>query len=329
MATLIRVAVIGKRGQAARYIELLNRREDVKLASVYYPFKTKDTANLPLTRDFSKVLSSDAVIVASPTPTHAQYLQKLQSFKGYVLVEKPAVSSARDNRILSGWTNDRKSRVRVNFNLLFSPLAQTLSRLIGDPRLGRPITFDVHTNHGLAFKAEYQKSWRSRDGQSMGVLETAGVHFINLALRLFGKIKNSDADFLWAAHKEKKGPPDTAILRLRMINNVLVTLHHSYAAPTLKKWLLVGTNGFWEYDGKRACLYSPRDTFDSQGRFTEPPLNEKRAFGHEETWRGSLANSLEDFLATVKKRGRFDRADFDRALASMEPVFRTWESVLA
>jgi predicted dehydrogenase len=215
---------------------------------------------------------------------------------------------------------ERKSRIKVNYNFLYSSIAISLKELLTSSRIGSPISFDVHTSQGLAHKENYKDSWRSNISESFGVMELVGVHFINLTLSLFGKIDYSRKDFLWKAGC-KVGPPDTVFLRLKMYSGLCVNLFHSYAGPFFMRMMLMGTDGYWEYDGSEARLHYPRDTFDNSGRFTTPPLVKQEKLMFPIVWKESLSNSVNAFLDVVRSSGKFDSIDFENALASMGPIF--------
>lgn len=316
----IRVAVIGKSNQAARHITLLRQHPDVRLEAVFYPKEARDPG-LPLTQDFSDVLRCDVVVIASPTPTHAEYLERLSSFAGYVLIEKPAVSDLAQTKMLQEWDKDRKARTRVNFNLLHSELFARLRKVSTDERLGEPMALDVHTSHGLAFSSSYKGSWRSTAGSSLGVLETVGVHFVHMARTLFGPIQCAEADVQWMAATQ--GPPDTGVFRLLMCRGLRATLRHSYAAPYLNQFRLLGTDGYWEYDGVRARLCAPRDTFDAEGRFATPPVIEEHLIDYARSWRESLGRAVNDFVITVRDGRQFDTSEFDSALEAMAIILKS------
>ncbi|MDV2502431.1 MAG: Gfo/Idh/MocA family oxidoreductase [bacterium] len=321
----LNVAVIGKSGHAARHIEVLRQKRDVKLHSVYYPKKVNQS-DLPLTTNFDDLLETDAVIISSPTPTHVEYMELLENYEGYILVEKPAVSTEEQALKLKSWPDERKSRVKINYNLRHSEIANTLSRVLSFSEMGAPIFFDVHTSHGLAFKDSYKHSWRDDLAKSFGVMELVGTHYINLAISLFGPVSESQTDCCWVARPEKKVAPDTVFTRLKMRLGVIVNLFHSYAAPFYNRMMLNCTNGYWEYNGHEAKLHYPRDSFDSKGRFTAPPLVERKVLDFATIWRESLSFSLDDFLDTVRERGSFSSADFDIALDTMGPIFRARSS---
>ncbi|MBI4062719.1 MAG: Gfo/Idh/MocA family oxidoreductase [Elusimicrobia bacterium] len=315
----INVAVIGKRNQAARHIEFIKKQRDARLAAVYCPGKA-EAAGLPLTDDFDDVLRADAVIVASPTPTHAHYLSRLKAYRGYILLEKPAVSFKEEEKIFLDWSDDLKSRTRVNFNLLFSKLTASMTEAIASGRLGRLAAFDVHASHGLAFKPGYPDSWRSRAETSLGVMENVGVHYTHLALALFGGIAQSRTDMMWLA--KRQGPPDTGVFHLTMDNDLRVRIRLSYAAPYCSRWFLLGTDGFWEYDGKEARLCAPRETLDKKGRFGAPPIVKRVKLDYALAWMESLQMAQKEFFSVAASRGRFDREEFKLSLRAMDPVFQ-------
>lgn len=314
----VSVAVIGRSGHAGRLIELVRRHPAADLACVYYP-KPSPAGGLPLTRDFGKVLAADAVIVASPTPTHAAYLRRLARFRGLVLVEKPAASKAEDIAELRRWPRERKRRVRINYNLAHSRLLKHLSAAASSAALGRPVYLDVHISYGPAFKPEYAGNWRTDRTRSLGALESIGVHFVNLAQRLFGAPKDAHAS-IHSAARRSNSLVDTGLASFRTASGVFVNLFFSHAAPWYFRMHLLGTNGYWEYDGRTARLHSPRATYRRDGTFAPPPLLKKATLNHHEASRESLELAVDEFIRTALNGGRFDAAEFDLGLAAMDPL---------
>jgi predicted dehydrogenase len=316
----IEVGVIGKRGHSRRLIEILKRREDVDLAAVYTPQPPlAEESGLPFTQRFEDLLSCRAIVIASPTPTHAGYLQRLDSYAGYLFLEKPAVSTAEETAVLKAWSPENKRRIWVDFNMRLTRWAEILRGMTQDPRIGTVLAFDVHTSYGLAFTDRYRKSWRSRPGASYGILETVGVHYINMALNLFGNAAESRADLRRVAGSEY--PADFGVLHLNHVNGVRTTLRHSYAAPMMHRVFLLGSNGYWEFDGTIARLYSPRDTFDSRGYFCRPPVCQEWPIDLDSAEQASWEAAIDQFIRIVTEGKSFPADDFDLALDSMLPVF--------
>jgi len=316
----LKISVIGKSGHAARIISLLHDIPDVHIQYVYYHKKTTD-GSMPFTSNINDLMSSDGIIIASPTPTHAEYIDMLEGYNGYLLVEKPIVSTKEQTEQLWKIPLERKSRIKVNYNFLYSSVTRYIKEILSANQIGLPVSFDVHTCQGLAHNEKYKNSWRSNISESFGVMELVGVHYINLAISLFGKIDHSKIDCLWKTDY-KAGPPDTVFLRLKMSSDICVNLFHSYAGPYFTHMVFMGTDGYWEYDGNEARLHYPRDIFDNSGRFTTPPLVKQEKLEYPHVFKESLLNSVNAFLDVVRSSGKFDSIDFESALASMEPVFK-------
>src|SRR5262245_21395106 len=113
--TPLDIAVIGKANQAARHIEILSKIPGVRLSAVLYP-KSAQGNDFPFTTNIKDLFKSQAIILSSPTPTHAEYLDQLSSYPGYLLIEKPAVTGENEMASLLQWPLERKKRTLINFN---------------------------------------------------------------------------------------------------------------------------------------------------------------------------------------------------------------------
>jgi predicted dehydrogenase len=315
----MKLSIIGRAGHASRYITLASTLEDVSLDVVYHPKPMPDT-NPQQTDDFERLLESDAIVIASPTPTHAGYLDRLAGYRGYVLVEKPAVSTREETTVLRQWVDERKQRVRVNYNFEYSALANLVRDLLTRPDLGSAIFLNIYASIGLAFTPRYETSWRQDVTQSYGVFELVGVHFIHFASTIFGKVVMSRTSQLSVAG-HGNAPPDTVICSLSMASGAIVTLFLSYGAPRMNRVTLMGTNGYWDYDGFVGTLRYPRDSFGTSGLFVQPPPQHVVDMAWDRMWAASFDDSVKAFVDVVKSRGRFDTGAVDRALDAMEPVF--------
>ncbi len=84
-----KIGIIGFRGQAARIRKILKKNNKVEINKILYHKKLK-IKNSIITQNFNDLLNLDAIIIASPTYTHLEYLKKLKNYKGYILIEKPS-----------------------------------------------------------------------------------------------------------------------------------------------------------------------------------------------------------------------------------------------
>ncbi|HWQ95841.1 MAG TPA: Gfo/Idh/MocA family oxidoreductase [Candidatus Methylomirabilis sp.] len=316
------ISIVGKSGHAGHLIDILKRKEGIDLEFVYYP-KRCDDSNLPVTSNFNDLLGSEAIIIASPTDTHAYYLNQLKSYEGYILVEKPIFSSEEETEEFRKWPIHKKEKIKVNYNFRYSRITKVIEEICSAQSFGEPIAFYIHTSHGLAYKENYLKSWRSRPERSFGVVELVGSHFINLSMYLFGEILNSNIRTLNIYKNiQIDTSPDTTIINLEMEKGIIVNLFHSYAGPKFNKILLIGTNGFLDYDGKTIKFYSPRDSFDQKGRFDNPPLVFSIEQKHEAIWQESLEESLDHFIEVARTKNKFQMKELEQSLDTMKPIFR-------
>ena len=178
----LKISVIGLRGHAQNHIQSLLKRDDIEISSVLYDkAHTKTYEYLPLTNTINDCLSSDAIIISSPTHTHYSYMQSLRDFGGYILLEKPAVNTTNHVESLIQFPDHIKNRTRINFNFVFHGISAILEDVVQSGVLGKIFALDVHTTHGVAFKSEWQGSWRIQSESGLGPVETTGIHFLHLA----------------------------------------------------------------------------------------------------------------------------------------------------
>ncbi len=102
-----------------------------------------------------------------------------------------------------------------------------------------------------------------------------------------------------------------------MDGDVWVSIRCSYAAPFAVRMALWGTNGYLVYDGKAAALHSPRDTFDGDGLYAEPPVEKTWAIDFSPAWAQSLARSQRRLLEAAMRGERLDPQQFDRDVSAM------------
>ncbi len=310
-----RVSVIGLRGHAGRHIRMLRQNPDVILDRVYYHrTPPSEYSSLPVTQDLTDCLDSNVVIISSPTPVHAEQIQALRNYGGYIFLEKPAASNKDEIDSLLHLPSDLKSRIRVNFNFLWHDLAARMRELASSPMLGKVFALDVHLSHGGAFRDDWDDSWRLNNS-SFGPLETVGIHFIHFAITQFSQCRK--AVVRTSSVSSRSQAVDTGMISMQMDNGVWVNILNSYAAPYTVRVELWGTNGYAIYDGTGITLRSPRDTFDERGRYTTPPSAGYWPIDYATAWEESLNRSLRNFLDVSRQGIRLDPAAFDRDVSTM------------
>lgn len=322
---MISVGFVGYRNHAARLRTIVESNILATVGAMFHPSApTKDTA---LTSEFSNLLSHDAIVIASPNDTHYEYLERLSNigYSGYIFCEKPVVSKLSDLNKIRGLKLDT-DKIYFNFNYRFSRVKELIDTSIADHNLGKPIHLYVVSSQGLAFTSRYINSWRSdRARHPLGVTETKSVHYIDLAVTLFGVPNKVN----YGAHtfSENGTAIDTSKIDLEFKGGESATILTSYAAPLRHRIELLGTNGYLVYDGESINIFSPRDTFSQNGRFEKPPMAYSYNYDplsadlHHE----SLCNSMNYFLEICANRSFFPKSMTDTAFVSTELLLQLAE----
>jgi predicted dehydrogenase len=149
---------------------------DVVLAADPDPSKHDRASDIATSRDWRRVLGSDAaaVIVATPAEHHAELALAALSAGKHVYVEKPMATSAAKARELAGAVERSGLSLQVGFAYRFHPLWQRVRRLLQAGRLAPPLRFEAE------FTAAHREAgWRD---PSLDL----GIHHIDLASWLLG-----------------------------------------------------------------------------------------------------------------------------------------------
>jgi predicted dehydrogenase len=306
----LNVGVIGYRNHAERLIEIIDQSNLGVVKTVFHPSERPDKPYI--TNNFDELLKQDAVVIASPNATHYEYLVRLANdFEGYVLCEKPPVSSIEQ---LEALTLD-PGRFLFNFNYRYSRLTRIISESIEDGRLGVPVHMNAIMCQGLAFKEGYADSWRADAGQHMhGVTETKAIHYVDMARVLFGNIAKYEYS---PSRVSGHGTAfDTCHLAIAHDSGVTTSLFMSYAAPLVTQVTVVGTNGVIEFHDNSITISTPRDTFDKRGFFATPPKTTLKDYQGEraDMYYESLENSVTHFLSHCRTNKPFATSEFHASL---------------
>ena len=106
------------------------------------------------TDEFSDLIGSDAIIIASPQDTHVEYIQKIlsESRESYIFCEKPPTTYSSELEYLNDLSYSQKEKIFFNFNYRFSELA----KFVRSNDLGQPLHFNFISSHGLALKEGFK-----------------------------------------------------------------------------------------------------------------------------------------------------------------------------
>jgi len=206
-----------------------------------------------------------------------------------------------------------KQKIFFNFMLRFSDISDLIENKINSDELGTIIHIDIHDAKGLAFKKEYPSSWRA-DGKTNlhNILDANTIHHLDLVNLHLGKIDK--LTYFPSLVSENGTSFDTSYVILRYQNGVTLSILNSYATPLINDVSIIGTNGRLTIRNNHLEIQSPRDVFDENGLFTNPPISFQSDFSISNDTENSLKKSLNYFISHVKENKNFDLKYFDTSM---------------
>lgn len=309
----LRVGIIGYKNHAARLIKLIRKNRYCDLSAVYHP--DKKTNHTVGTNDLQDLYKCDAVIISSPSQTHYEYIiNLLDNFDGYIFCEKPPVCCLSHIKILSGIKDPDKHRIYFNYNLRFGHLNNIINDSYYLEKLGDIQHINILKGHGLAFKNDYSNSWRA-DGRlnPHAITETLAIHYVDLLKFNYGEIIKY---FYSPAIVANTGTSfDTVHISLEF-THLTASIFASYACPFVDGTTIIGTDGILKIAENNLHLYHPRDSFNSDGSFTEPPLIKREIINTQNEYLNSLSESFDFFIDHVNEGSSIDTKHFNTGLSS-------------
>ena len=305
----VKLGIIGYKNHAERLLNILDKKKDCHVEFIYHP--TKKLKDVRGTNKILDLLSCDGILISSPNDTHFSYLKKLEKFNGYIFCEKPPVILISELNSLKKFKTEKKQKIFFNFNFRYKKINSLFEEIIKDKHLGKIINVNIISTHGLAFKKEYKKSWRSK-GNLHSVLDTVTVHFIDMLNLHFGKPKKIQ---YYTKLVAKTGIAyDTVNVDITYENGINAQILNSYASPSVNEISILTSNSWIVFRKNEFVIYHPRDTFDKKGFFKDPPIYKKLKIKKDEDYNKSLRYSLDNFVFHIKNNTPFDLKFFNTSL---------------
>jgi predicted dehydrogenase len=130
-----------------------------------------------LERDLKQV---DAVVLATPTSTHLEYIERASKFVSNIFVEKPLTDSLETTRTAARLAKDRNLRIQVGFIERFNPVVTELAKIVG--RSSQVVSMDLTRTDKVLDR-----------NLDVDVVLDLMVHDLDLALYLRGPVERIQA----------------------------------------------------------------------------------------------------------------------------------------
>lgn len=293
MAALVRTAVVGVGHFGRHYVRLLSDFAGAELAAVVSR-STETLAGLPSisasvrrATDAESVFADpavDAVIIATPTSTHAAFAVAALRAGKHVLVEKPMTANLREAGELAGVARASDRVFMVGHQYLFNDYVAALKDAINAGELGRVrAVFAEHFYHGPI-------------RQGVGCFWETAVHEVAMLDFLFGLDAVRDV----TAHRldlTGNGFDDFTVATVVFADGLTASIGTSWCAPEKTRRLIVlGEAGSARLDEELVIVKESIGAFvDRYGPAPASSVRQPVAVARE-----PLANQFEHFLSCIR-----------------------------
>lgn len=175
----VRIGLIGLGRMGQNHLRVLSLLKGVELAFI----ADTDEAvaqrlgaqfDVQAVSDVNPVLASaDAVVICTPTVTHADYIRMAAEKVGNILVEKPLADTLEEAESVARFVADKGLNLQVGFIERFNPAVQSLKQVLD--KSGRVISIDFTRTNKLSARIT-----------DVDVVTDLMIHDIDLALYLNG-----------------------------------------------------------------------------------------------------------------------------------------------
>jgi predicted dehydrogenase len=245
---MVTVAVVGAGGWGKNLVRNFSALPDCRLKTVcdLDPAKLAQAkaadSRLATTRELSDVLTDlevEAVVIATPAPTHFETARRCLEAGKHVYVEKPLTLSVADAENLVALAEKSGRQLMVGHLLEYHPCVLELKRLITSGELGEVYYIYAHRlNLGVVRKDE--NAWWS-----------LAPHDVSVVLYLFGaepvQVTSQGQAYL------RQGVEDVVFTQMKFADGRMAAVHVSWLDPhKIRKMTLVGTKKMVTFDDMEA-----------------------------------------------------------------------------
>lgn len=339
MSELVRFGILGSGAVALLHARALAQAKGAKLVAIGGRNATTTTelaGKLGVTAalDCDDLLARkdvDAVIVCTPSGTHAEQGLRAAAAGKHVLVEKPIDVTLDRARALIEGCRTAGVRLGVVFQNRFLPHVALIRGAIQAGRLGRVILADGHVKwfrgHGYYQDAPWRGT-RALDGG--GALMNQAIHTVDLVHHLAGPVASVSGFTARLRHKSIECE-DTAVAALRLVDGGCGVLEAATSVwPGFARRLeLHGERGSVVLEGNDVPVWSMEGSGPEEAELARLRGEEKvRSDGAQDPTAIDLTPhrlQLEDFAAAVRD-DRSPAVDGEEGMRALEIVLAIYRS---
>lgn len=253
--------------QQDRVLKLMEQYEEIDAPPLYTDY-----------RDLASVPWLDAVVVATPTPSHFEIAKEFLCNGVHVLLEKPMTLDLTDAAELIEVARENNAVLGIGYIEVFNPAFSEVRQLVLEGKLGEITSVNIKRIGGIP---------RSADNVILDLM----THDFGLLIGLF----ESTPDEIHACQgKVRDGIVNSAQVLLQF-GSATATCEANWVSPTkIRKMAVTGTRGYCEADliHKTVTFYTDSSTYYVEHFSGEPLRCELEAFLH-----AAESGNMEDIVS--------------------------------
>lgn len=179
MTKSIKVGLVGVGSMGRNHFRVLNLLETFELIGIHdIGISSPEYNGVRVFSQFDELAKiCDALVIASPTTTHFEYIVKASQFVKNIFVEKPLTATLADSKAIRQLGMDKNINLQVGFIERFNPAVTELKKLLN---LSKSVV-------SIDFTRTNKLSSRITD---VDVITDLMIHDIDLALYLNGPVRS-------------------------------------------------------------------------------------------------------------------------------------------
>ncbi len=318
---MLKIGFVGFDKKTNTFIQIIDNIVDKVEYSVYAPgLLTQVFASLKYVDSIEKLFECDAILLTTQSYSNYEYMKiLLTEYSGYILCEKSPFSEKAKYIDLISTCEGKQNKILFNFNNRFGPYALALKSDVEKYSLGKLTSVSIVQGQGAALQECFLGSIiNNREIYKQGVFENYSLHYIDLLVYFFG-VPVEYVHFSSSMSKYSK-VIDNSLFSCKFKNEATASIITSYTTPKVSIFNFVFENGIIEFGGDKK-IYGPREFFDEEALFAEPPLILSERLP-DDIYLFSLKRLLDYFIACIKEKDDIDDSLFITSRESMKFLFK-------
>jgi predicted dehydrogenase len=325
----IGIAGFGKIGQLRA--EILSKREDVIITSVYDVVQPENlNADITFYKSYDDLLKSgiDAVFICAYNTVLADYTAKALNYGLHVFCEKPPAMKTEDLDVVFDSLKNSQKVLKYGFNHRYHYSVMEAKKIIDSGTMGKLIW--MRGVYGKAGSIDYNENWRNfKKHSGGGILIDQGIHMLDL-MRFFSNEKFSNIKAFKSTSFWDVDVEDNAFIIMKSVNNIIASLHSS-ATQWKHKFLLelCFEEGYLNLDGilSGTRSYAPESLIIGRREFEDitfamgKPKETVISFENDHSW--SL--EVDEFMNAVNGESKISQGTLTDAFETLSLVEKIYE----